>query len=211
MSTRADADAPSITFAPVSVEDGPALTALFERACAGCFCRYWHFEGDKNAWLDRLAHAPERNAQELLADLNTSESAPLGVVARALHPSRAEPSGSAIVGWMKLTSADRVPKLYEQRVYRRLPCFDGDRSRIFTIGCFLVDPAERRRKIAAGLLVTGIELARSRGASAIEAFPRRAELLGDEERWTGPLELFLQHGFEIVHEVAQYPVLRLSI
>ena len=30
-----------------------ALADLFRACESPCFCRYWHFEGDKNAWLER--------------------------------------------------------------------------------------------------------------------------------------------------------------
>lgn len=68
-------------FSRVTPADASELLALFERVGCACHCRYWHFTGDKNAWLDRLAHHPQKNAEELVADLNAPEL--LGVVARA--------------------------------------------------------------------------------------------------------------------------------
>jgi ribosomal protein S18 acetylase RimI-like enzyme len=175
-----------------------ALAELFERAGSGCFCRYFHFEGDKNAWLARLAFEPAENRRELLA--HASRPALTGVVAKL--------ADGTVVGWMKLERALELPKLYAQRTYRSLPVLAEGRERIFTVGCFLVDPAWRRRGVARALLTSGIELARAEGARAIEAFPRRAEAVGDEQIWTGPLGLYRALGFEIVHEQAQYPVLR---
>jgi hypothetical protein len=32
-------------------EHARAIAELFEREGCACFCRWWHFEGDKNAWL----------------------------------------------------------------------------------------------------------------------------------------------------------------
>jgi GNAT superfamily N-acetyltransferase len=109
---------------------------------------------------------------------------------------------------MKITFATAVGKLYAQRPYRGLPIFREDRERTATVGCFLVEPTWRRRGVGRALLGAGIELARAAGAVAIEAFPRRAEGVRDEELWTGPYDLFAEHGFEIVHELAQYPVVR---
>jgi GNAT superfamily N-acetyltransferase len=192
-------------FSAVTASDAPDLLAFFQHAGSACFCRYWHFSGDKNAWLDRLAHSPATNAEELSRELDSAAAgatgALLGVVARA-------GVGGPIVGWMKLSGSERLQKLYDQRIYRRLPCFQGDRADVFSIGCFLVDPERRRRGIATGLLTAGIRLAQAAGARALEAFPRRAEMLGDEEAFMGPAALFMRSGFEVVHDFAPYPVLR---
>jgi GNAT superfamily N-acetyltransferase len=186
---------------PALAADGAALRALFERNDVRCHCRYWHFTGDKNAWLERCAMRPEENARELVEAIEASDG-PEGVVARR---------GEIIVAWMKLTPAARVKKLYEQRLYKNLPCFGQDRERVFTIGCFFVDPEYRRQGLTRRLVAAGVELSRSSGATAIEAFPRRAELLADEELWTGPFSAFQQEGFEIVHDFAPYPVLRRNL
>jgi GNAT superfamily N-acetyltransferase len=196
-----DSSAPTLDCHALSAEHAVALSELFERAGSGCYCEWWHFEDDKNAWLARLAGAPELNRAKLFERAGTASTAGLaGVVATA-------PDGSA-VGWMKLTWANAVHKLYAQRPYRGLPCFRENRERTATVGCFLVDPSWRKRGVAAALLSTGIELARAAGALAIEAFPRRADGLGDEELWMGPHGSFARHGFELVLEVGQYPVLR---
>jgi GNAT superfamily N-acetyltransferase len=183
---------------PFDGEHGFALAALFERAESRCFCRYFHFDGDKNDWQARLAFEPEQNRAALLG--RAAASPPGGVVALA-------PDGS-VIGWMKLEVSTELPKLYAQRVYRALPCFTGDRSRVWTLGCFLVDPAFRRRGVARALVRAGVALATAQGAQAIEAFPRRAEGIGAEELWTGPFTLLSEEGFEIVHDQTQYPVLR---
>jgi GNAT superfamily N-acetyltransferase len=186
----------------VTARDAADLVRFFEHAGSGCFCRYWHFTGDKNAWLDRLAHSPETNAAELVRDLESATPGGelLGVVARA--------GTGPIVGWMKLSGVERLQKLYDQRIYRRLPCFEGDRAGVFAVGCFLVDPARRRQGIATGLLTKGIDLARAAGARSVEAFPRRAPILGDEEAFMGPASLFVRNGFEVVHDFGPYPILR---
>jgi GNAT superfamily N-acetyltransferase len=188
----------TFTCEPLASASAPALAALFDRAGSSCFCRYFHFEGDKNAWLARLAFEPAENRREL-SD-RAARPALAGVVARLPDHS--------VIGWMKLERALDLPKLYAQRTYRNLPVLAEARERVYAVGCFLVDPAWRRRGVSSALLARGIELARVEGARAIEAFPRRAEGVGDEELWTGPFGLFTAHGFAIVHEQAQYPVLR---
>jgi GNAT superfamily N-acetyltransferase len=183
-------------------EHGPFLAALFARCDVACHCRYWHFQGNTNAWLDRCAHAVDVNRAEMMAALDARSDEMLGVAAL---------EADAAVGWLKLSPASSVPKIYEQRIYRKLPCFDGPRDGVLTVGCLLVDPLRRKHGVATALVEGAVALARSRGATAIEAFPRRAEGTRDEEVWTGPFSLLTQAGFEIVHDFAPYPVLRLGL
>ena len=177
-----------------------ALVELFARTGTPCHCQYWHFSGDKNAWLDRLFHAPEDNRSAFVAGLESTELK--GVVALV--------EGQA-VGWMKLCAAERVPKLYEQRLYKGLPCFAGPRAGILTIGCMLVDESWRRRGVARRLVQTGIELAHAVRATGIEAFPRSHEHAQAPELWLGPINVFLEAGFRIVNDFAPYPVLRYDV
>ncbi len=174
-----------------------ALAALFERTESGCYCSYWHFEGTTNAWLARLAFESDVNRRELF---ERARSSPRGVVART-------PDGS-VIGWMKLEPASALPKAYAQRVYRGLHGLGPEREGVWTVGCFLIDPLWRRRGVARALVRAGVELARHGGANAVEALPRRAEGVRDEELWTGPFALFASEGFSVVHEQTQYPVLR---
>jgi len=179
------------------------LAALFEREACACYCRYWHFSGDKNAWLARLAHAPDENRNEMRAALAAHSNEMRGVVA-LLGTARA-------VGWMKLCPATAVEKLYAQRLYRGLPCFSGDRSGVYAVGCFLVDSEHREHGVARALLDAGVQAARRAGARAIEAFPRRTEPAYAHELWTGPASSFFAAGFREAHALAPYPVLRLDL
>lgn len=186
----------------MSPEHGAALAELFARADVACHCRYFHFAGTTNDWLGRCAHAPEQNRAEMLAAVDEASPEMHGVVAL---------DGRRVIGWLKLAPAEAVPKLYAQRIYRRLPCFDGPRDAVLAIGCMLVDPEHRRRGVAQALLRGAIEVGRARHARALEAFPRRAEGLRDEEVFTGPFSAFLEAGFRIVHDFPPYPVLRLDL
>ena len=193
-------DASRFTCEPLDESNAAALAALFERVESGCYCSYWHLARDKNAWLARLAFEPQENRRELFERARTP---PRGVIAR-------QADGTAI-GWMKLEPAVGLPKIYEQRVYRGIPALGADRAGVWTVGCFLIDPSFRRQGVARALLRRGLELARAAGALSVEALPRRAEGVRDEELWTGPLALFTAEGFAVVHEQSQYPVLRRDV
>lgn len=187
---------------PMSARRAEALAALFERTGSPCFCRWWHFTGDKNAWLDRCANHPSESRAELERAASDGSDEARGVVAVGEH--------EQVIGWMKLTRAESVPKLFEQRLYKGLPCLSGDRSGVWVVGCFLIDEAWRRQGVAGALLDAGIALARAAGARSIEAFPRRAEGVPVEQLWTGPFELFESRGFSLVNDFQPYPVLRLE-
>ncbi|MEI9951358.1 MAG: GNAT family N-acetyltransferase [Pseudomonadota bacterium] len=191
-----------LELAAAAVEHTDVLLALFERSGTPCHCQYWHFAGDKNAWLERLFHAPEQNRAAFTESMLAARAELKGVV--ALHAGQA-------VGWLKLCPAERVPKLYDQRLYRGLAVLSGPREGVLTVGCLLVDEEFRRRGVARALVQEAVVLAEARGARCIEAFPRRAEQAGPAELWTGPFSIFEQAGFKIVSDFAPYPVLRYDV
>jgi GNAT superfamily N-acetyltransferase len=181
----------------------PELAALFEAAGSSCYCRFWHFVGTNNAWLDRCANAPHDNRAELEAALASESDEARGVVARV---------PGAILGWLKVTPAAAMTKAYERRLYRRLPCFEGDRAGVFLVGCALVHPAHRRAGVATALVAGAVRLAPSWGARALEALPRRPrEAVSDEELWTGPVSAYARNGFVEVSTFDPYPVLRRAL
>jgi GNAT superfamily N-acetyltransferase len=182
------------------------LARLFASSATGpCHCRFWHFEGDNNAWLERLAFAPDENRRAFAEALRAGADEARGVVAVARD-------GGDVVGWVKVAPAHVMGKLYGRRLYRGLPCFAGDRDGVHTVGCLLVDPAWRRRGVASALVGGAVRLAPSFGARALEAFPRvPREPVSDEELFTGPSSVFAEHGFEVVNAFEPYPVLRRAL
>jgi GNAT superfamily N-acetyltransferase len=193
-----------VTSGPLRVEalteaHVPALLAFFEASASQCYCRYWHFDGTKNDWLERSALRPEENAAELEAAVRAHDPGARGVVAIDAH--------GAVVGWMKLTPRRSVPKLRALPVYKNLAL--GDEDTTYAIGCMLVRPDARGTGVARALTAAAPELARAWGAAAVEAYPRRSsEPLHPEEAWLGPERLFVETGFEAVVDVAPYPVYR---
>jgi len=179
-----------------------ALTDLFRACECPCFCRYWHFEGDKNAWLARCAEAPQLNEAELRADVVQSavSGASPGLVAL---------EGTSVSGWMKLAPRVALPKLRNRAVYRSLDL--GTDDGVLSIGCMLVRPEKRGSGVARALVTAATRLARERGARAIEAYPHGAPSLGPHEVWMGPRELFVSLGFQKVGGEEAYPVLRFTL
>ena len=189
---------------PLEPIHAQALAEMFERAGHHCYCRYLHFPGDKYAWQDRLANSPEQSRSELIAAVRSQSPEARGVVAIA-------PEAQHVVGWLKLSPAQTLDKLYGQRLYRRLPCFERSPEGVFTLGCFFIDPEYRRQGIARMLVHAAIELGRQLGACSLEALPRGTPDASDAEYWLGRTSTFLAAGFQTVHDFAPYPVLRLNL
>jgi GNAT superfamily N-acetyltransferase len=183
-------------------QHGAALAALLSTNGFGCFCRYWHFPGDHREWLARCAHDPDDNRAELLAAIDAASSEASGMVA---HDERGE-----LIGWLKLTPASIMGKLYGQRLYKGLPCLQRDAAGVWTVGCLFVREDRRRRGVATALLTGAIQSASEAGARALEAFPRSDVDVPAAALMMGPLALFLRAGFEQVHAFTPYPVLRLE-
>ena len=180
-------------FGPAHLE---GFRKLFEASSSSCFCRYWHFTGTKNEWLERCAFRPEENLAEQTAALRCDDPSARGLVAL---------DEGVLVGWMKLTPREAMPKLTSLPVYRNLPFEEGT----WSIGCFIVHPSARRRGVARSLVSAAEKHVREWGGRALEAHPRRStEPLHDEEAWQGPERAFVERGFTATHDLAPYPVYR---
>jgi GNAT superfamily N-acetyltransferase len=193
----------AIRVEPVRAEHFAGLSELLAQNGFGCYCRYWHFAGDHREWLARCAHEPEQNREELRAALGRGSDEASGMV--ALN------GAGELVGWLKLAPATRLTKLYEQRLYKGLPCFARSTDGVWTVGCLFVREDCRRRGVASALLAGAITLARAQGAHSIEAFPRSDTDVADAALMMGPLSLFRAAGFGVVHDAPPYPVLRLAL
>lgn len=182
---------------PLSERNVEGLVALFEASGCACFCRYFHFTGTKNEWLDRLAHRPEEGAAELRQGVAGGSLSTRGLVATS--------ADGEVVGWTKLAPLDSVPKLRSQGAYRPLDL--GDERTSLVIGCLLVHPARRNSGVARELVLGAKALAAASAATRLLGLPRRSALpLYDEEAFAGPERVYLEAGFRLLHDSPAYPV-----
>jgi GNAT superfamily N-acetyltransferase len=200
-----------LTLKVAGAEHTEPLLEFFARLGHPCYCRYWHHEGPTNSWLERLFLDEAGNRAWLDEQLRTGAKEASGVV--ALYQSVcAAGTPTSVVGWMKVAPASALRKVYQQRPFRALKCFDDrDESRAFAVACFLVDPAWRRLGVARGLLNFGLELAREKGASCVEAFPNRSADCPPEQLLSGPALLFEQAGFEELASMGPYSAVRRAL
>ena len=193
----------AVRVAPASDEHREGLLALLGEVSNGCFCGWWHHDGDDYEWQARCNLEPDLNRKTFGEALAAGDDRARGVVAL---------DGDRLVGWLKLAPATRMGKLYGRRVYRTLSCFDGDRDGIYVIGCVMVAPDRRRQGIAHALVRGAVEIARGWGARAIEATPRRPrEAVRDDEHWLGPPSVFEEAGFAEIDGPEPYPVMRIEL
>jgi GNAT superfamily N-acetyltransferase len=195
----------------------PAWQALFEACGSACFCRYWHFEGKKNDWLERCALRPQENRDEQLALVRTGALEARGLLAM---------DGADAIGWMKLAPRAWLPKLLRQGAYRPLDL--GADDGVWSIGCLLVRPDRRQHGVARALVTAAPEHLRAWAlaqtaaspalpARAIEAYPRgepagvEPTRLHDEEAWVGTQRLYESCGYVRIAGEPAYPVMRRTL
>jgi GNAT superfamily N-acetyltransferase len=182
-------------------EHTEGLERLFEAAGSPCYCRFWHFNGTNNEWLDVCANAPRENAEQFARALAESSDEARGIVALD--------ADGQVVGWLKVAPASVMRKAYERRFYKQLPVLQGDRAGVFLIACALVHPASRKRGVAKALVGAAVDMAPGFGATVLEALPcRPKEAVMDEALWTGPMGAYTAHDFVEVGGFDMYPVLR---
>jgi GNAT superfamily N-acetyltransferase len=189
---------------PLSPENVGAWAELFEASGCNCFCRWWHFTGNKNEWLARSFEEPARSRDEQVAMVREGALEARGLLAM---------EDDQAVGWMKLAPRSLLSKLRRQGAYRALDL--GDDDGVWSIGCLLVRPDRRRSGVARALIEAAPEQVRTWGGRAVEAYPHRvAHALHDEEAWMGPESVFAElasQGWRPVHDVAPYPVYSVDV
>lgn len=185
----------------LSLETLPLFKRLFDECHVACFCNYWHFEGNKNEWLEQCAFRPEENFAAQEARVRSGSPSARGLL--CIEKERA-------LGWMKLVPIATIPKLRKLPVYKSLDL--GDEASGYAIGCLLVHPSLREQGVARAMVREAAKFVRQWGGEGIHAFPRRSlERLYPEEIWQGPERLFIGEEFELLHDLPPYPVLKKSL
>jgi hypothetical protein len=111
---------------PIQPEDAESFLRLMETNAAPCYCRYWEFSGDKNAWLARCAEAPEATRSEARNAIVVRDPTAQGVVALV---------GAQLIGWCKVSL--QANKIFALSVYRRDAARFQD-AETAVLGCFYV-------------------------------------------------------------------------
>ena len=162
-------------------------TVFRARGCSvakGCYCMYYRIEGKPD-----FGHGEARGARyrKQMAALAKGDVAPglLGYI------------GDEPVGWVSLGPREDFKRLARSKVMAAV-----DAKPVWSIICFVVPSAHRRRGVAHELLRAAIEFARSHGATLVEGYPVDREVPGAPDApWFGSCSMFEKAGFR---EVARY-------
>lgn len=167
---------------PASPALWPALAELFS---AGgdpkwCWCQFWRKPGSN--WTNTTPDENRADLERLVAETGT-QPAP-GLV--ALEEGRA-------VGWVGLGPREAFGRLARSRTLPQLP---GEA--VWSINCFVVARAARRRGVAAALLDAAVAYARDHGAVVIEGYPVDTEArIPSASVYTGTARMFERAGFTL--------------
>jgi GNAT superfamily N-acetyltransferase len=170
------------------------VVALFERRgprggtpiTRGCWCQFWHVRGKgygagwKGANRARLRkQVASRPAPGLLAYLD----------------------GEA-VGWCRLGPRESFDRLETSRPLARI-----DDAPVWSLVCFYVHPAAKRRGVATALLDAAVTRAAAAGAPFLEAYAARRDH-PNVDAYTGYLPMYLAAGFEPVADGGRRTIVR---
>jgi GNAT superfamily N-acetyltransferase len=161
---------------------------------ARCFCQYFRLRGKD--WQT----ASRSSCRKALRDQVVDGPAPPGVLAY---------SGDEPVGWAAAAPRAAYVRLAHSDVSSAVPDEDG----LWALTCFVVRVGHRRQGVAAALLDGAVDLARRRGASAVEGYPvdTAVKKASSAELYHGTLSVFAGAGFvELARPLAHRAVVRLS-
>jgi GNAT superfamily N-acetyltransferase len=167
------------------------LEALFgaRGACGGCWCMAWRLS--RGEWVKGKG-ALNRAALKRLASREPSP----GVLAYIAG----EP-----VGWCAIAPREAYPVLSRSRVLAPV-----DERPVWSVSCFFVARAHRRRGVTTRLLQGAVAYAASCGARHIEGYPVASRgRLPDVFVWTGLPRIFEKAGFrEVARRSPTRPIMR---
>ena len=185
-----------LSYLPATPDRWDDLAALFgERgACGGCWCMLWRltrkqFESQKG----------EGNKLALKAIIDSGEVP--GILAF---------DGARAVGWCAIAPRHTYPALARSRILK--PVDDRD---CWSVSCFFIDKAYRKKGLSIDLLTAAIAYARSQGAALVEGYP--VEPKSDKDippafAWTGVPKTFLAAGFkEVARRSPTRPIMRAEL
>ena len=170
-----------LTFKPLTPATWPDFLVLFAEHGPqnGCWCMYWRIRRE-----DCHHQFGEGNKLAFQAVVDS------GRVPGILAYLAGQP-----VGWCAIAPREEFAVLDRSPTLKRV-----DDQPVWSITCFFVGKAFRRRGLTASLIQAALDYARQQGAEIVEAYPLRTEItkLLPYERFMGSESTFARLGFQVV-------------
>ncbi len=182
-------------FHPVTPDRWGDLEALFgpRGACGGCWCMWWRLT---RAEFDRQKGEGNRLAMKALVE---SGRVP-GILAYA---------GGAPVGWCSVAPREEFGALARSRVLRPI-----DDQPVWSVVCFFIAKAYRRRGLTVALLRAAVDYAAAHGARVVEGYPTESKKADAPAAflYMGTVSAFRKAGFvEVARGSSSRPIMRYTI
>jgi GNAT superfamily N-acetyltransferase len=154
-----------------------------------CWCQYWHTRG-REYWQGRGAPNRARLEEQ---------------IRRGVAPALIAYAAGEAVGWCRLGPRESFERLAHSKTLAPV-----DDEPVWSVVCFYVDPAAKRRGVASTLLEEAVAVAGSRGAPVLEGYAARPGH-PNIDSYTGYLPMFLAAGFESVRQGGRRTIVRRSL
>lgn len=183
------------TFRPLTPESWADFEKLFgpRGACGGCWCMYWR--QSRLQYEDQHGELNRRNIKALVDS---------GTIPGILAYEEGQP-----VGWCSIAPREEFPTLGRSRILKPV-----DDQPVWSVVCFFVARAQRRKGLTVQLLKAAIDYARSKGAKIIEGYPVEPKQgkSPDVFVYTGLSSAFKQAGFrEVLRRSETRPIMRYNL
>ncbi len=162
-------------------------------ACGGCWCMWWRLPRS-----EFMRNRGERN-KEALGKIVGSGKVP-GILAYT----KGQP-----VGWCSIAPRETFPKLQRSRNLKRV-----DDKPVWSVVCFFVANAFRRKGVSVKLLKAALSYAAEQGATIVEGYPVEPKKgrTPDTFAYTGLASAFRKIGFaEVIRRSETRPIMRYII
>ncbi len=182
-------------FHPLSAERWPDFEQLFgtSGAYGGCWCMWWLEPGRQ---YEQMKGEPNRLAMKARV-----EGGELPGILAYLD--------GAAVGWCAFGPREVYPRLQRSRLLKPV-----DDQPVWSVVCFFVARAQRRKGLTTALLLAVIEAVRQLGGRIVEGYPSLPKPGGhaDPFIYTGLVPAFLRAGFvEVARPSEHRAVMRYTI
>lgn len=184
--------APEIDIRPLTAETWPDFETLMgpKGGYGGCWCMLWR---KTKAEHDRDSGDANKADIKTLAESDL----PPGLIARI----DGEPAG-----WISVAPRAAFKRLESSRVLKPV-----DDAPVWSVSCFLIAKAHRRKGVALALLEAACDFVRERGGIALEGYPIAPNKTpyAAAYAWTGFAEIFQRAGFtEVARRSETRPIMR---